>query len=306
MMSFSILKVEVCCWFIKSKSFTLGCGVKTFKWNLRTYHNKECESYLEKLVELFCWPLTLMQVVLTLLVSAEHENQLCVLSVSTICSGNTNSSLDNDSGTIHRAENKRMGSNSLFAICALITQWNINQWLLWTFLLEQMQRSFNVLSAALQTRRSWPGLLRGQHPYPAAGLKACDIWTTQRLCPCVCFSRFIPYRGKCWLCNRNQIQYSKSEQALKKNAGVLLTDIMSSLCHPLCKSPWSIIKGNHCKAYMHWLLIGKKRHVYLSPLHEELQEDREAQWKREHTCQSDHVSFSTSFQGNSRDSSNCL
>lgn len=45
-----------------------------------------------------------------------------------------------------------------------------------------------------------------------------------------------------------------------------LTDIMSSLCHPPSKSPWSIIKENHHKAYMHWLLIWLKKDVYTFPL----------------------------------------
>lgn len=124
------------------------------------------------------------------------------------------------------------------------------------------------------------------------------------------FSWFIPYMENAD--SLTKVRYSGVRlwfwaSSEEKCRVYYLTDIMSSLCHPPSKSPWSIIKENHHRAYMHWLLIWfLKKCVHLSPLHEGLQEDREAQWKREQTCQSDHVSFSTSFQGNSRDSSNCL
>lgn len=68
---------------------------------------------------------------------------------------------------------------------------------------------------------------------------------------------------------------------------------MSSLCHPPCKSPRRVITEKSPRGFTCVDLWFGQRHKPF--LHGGLQEDREA-----------HISFSTSFQGNSRHSSNCL
>lgn len=244
------------------KIIVLGCGQKHTRstsglpkrfFNLIITWGKLGGIFLAQLADL--WPLC--QVDLTLLVSVGHGNLQCVLSVSTICSKSTNSSEDNDSGIIHSLEDKRSSCN--FPSIMNVILWT------WTSLFFLPHSYWNKCSDpilfSMQLSRQGGHDLVSPEVSSHTLLQDFKPLTFEPLKDYVHVFFFLIYsiHGKCWLSNRSQKKYSMpanlSLQWKKKIFGYYLTDIMSSLCHPPCKSPWGIIKENRHRAYMHWLLI---------------------------------------------------